>query len=191
MTYLFVKLINFNLSLPTKPIKLGFMNYYLKLFIFFLLICFPYFTFAEESFTSSFDIIKENEGLRLTAYRDSSTHGKKYCIGYGHTWNVKKGQTISKNKADKLLLYDIIIIRGQIDSLDLILTANQKDALVSFVYNVGITKFVDSKLYKVIKKNPHDKRVKYIMNEWVYCKGKKLNGLVKRRKQEYKLYSTK
>ncbi len=41
-------------------------------------------------------IIREFEGLRLTAYRCSSGI---WTIGYGHTSNVRKGDTITKDKA--------------------------------------------------------------------------------------------
>ena len=46
------------------------------------------------------NFVKSREGLRLKAYKCSAN---TLTIGYGHTKNVKPGQTITKQQADKYL----------------------------------------------------------------------------------------
>ena len=48
-------------------------------------------------------LIKKFEGCRLEAYKCS---GGVWTIGYGHTENVNEGDTITQEKADKLLKSD-------------------------------------------------------------------------------------
>lgn len=131
------------------------------------------------------DLIKRNEGLRLKAYR---CPGGIWTIGYGHTSGVRDGDVITKEQAEELLKKDIKEIEYKLNSLNLNLTQNQFDALVSFIFNVGWSNFKSSTLLKKIRINPDDPSIRYEFSRWVFANGKKLNGLIKRRNEEANLY---
>ncbi len=81
------------------------------------------------------DIIKKWEGLRLKAYLCPAGVP---TIGYGHTYNVKMGQTISVAQAELFLDHDYQDAEEQVLSLVKVpLTENQLGALTSFVFNLG------------------------------------------------------
>lgn len=130
-------------------------------------------------------LIKRFEGLRLKAYLCPAG---KPTIGYGHTKGVKLGDVITEEEAEQLLLEDLIVVENEINKHNLDINQNQFDALVSFVYNVGVGNFRTSTLLKKIKANPNDKTIANEFKRWVYSNGKRLPGLVKRREEEAKLY---
>ena len=130
-------------------------------------------------------LIKRFEGLRLKAYLCPAG---KPTIGYGHTKDVKLGDVITEKEAEQLLLEDLIVVENEINKHNLDINQNQFDALVSFVYNVGVGNFRTSTLLKKIKTDPNDKTIANEFKRWVYSNGKKLPGLVKRREEEAKLY---
>jgi len=65
---------------------------------------------------------------------------------------------------------------------------NQFDAVLSFVYNLGITNFKKSTLLKRINNNPNDHDIPYQFSRWNKAGGKVLLGLTRRRKEEAELY---
>lgn len=83
---------------------------------------------------SGLAIVKESEGLRLTAY----AIGDQWLIGYGHAAGAQPGMKISKAEAERLLLQDI---RRAEDAVRRLVTApvneNEFAALVSLAYNLG------------------------------------------------------
>lgn len=67
------------------------------------------------------------------------------------------------------------------------LTNGQFDALVSFAFNIGAGALQRSTLRrKVNNEDHHDASTEF--RKWVWAGGKKLNGLVKRRKAEAAMY---
>lgn len=134
---------------------------------------------------SLLDKIKEFEGF-LPSY--SSKLDGYPTIGYGHVGKVNYSQPISKEQAEVLLLLDVSNIEMQIDALHLGLSIERYEAVVDFVYNLGITNFKSSTLYRLMKKNPEDSRIKDEFQRWVYCNGKILEGLKKRRLWEAEHY---
>ena len=93
--------------------------------------------------------------------------------------------------ADKALEEDLVLRESMINSLDLTLTQNQFDALVSFCYNIGFTNLKGSTLLKDIKSKANCNEIKKQFNAWVYAKKKKLAGLIKRRESEAELFCSK
>lgn len=134
-------------------------------------------------------IIKKFEGLRLKAYRCPAGVP---TIGYGHTKGVKMGDTITSAKADELLREDVSEVERTLNQ-QMILTGiklrqGQYDALVSFVFNLGMGNLLKSTLWRIIRQNPDSKDVPAQFRRWVYAGGKVLQGLVVRREEEIKLY---
>ncbi len=129
-------------------------------------------------------LIKESEGFAEHAYKCPAG---KITIGYGSTFYqdgtpVKMGDTITPEKAEELLHWycdtQIKYPEG--------LNDNQKSAVCSLVYNIGVGAFERSQLKKAIEAR-NEKRIR---EEWTWYKanGKVLLGLVKRRQKELNLF---
>ena len=127
--------------------------------------------------------IKAFEGCRLTAYQDAAG---VWTIGYGHTKGVKPGDKISQYWADDYLRKDIEAVEAQIEKLDLTLSQPQLDALVSFVFNVGIGNLQNSTLLRYIREGRSENDIKRQWRQWVYAGNppRTMPGLIKRREWE-------
>lgn len=134
-------------------------------------------------------LIKKHEGFSENAYKCPAGI---WTIGYGNTkWEdgtpVKKGDTITKEKAEALLNHYLINhVRPKI--ADLQLTERQYEALESLIYNIGWTAFARSKCYKAIKAK--DWGTAFNNWDWISAGGKVLKGLIKRRAEEIALFFT-
>ena len=132
--------------------------------------------------------LKEFEGLRLVAYKPTKAE-RWYTIGYGHSaGDVRAGMRITEEKAEELLRRDLFFVERFINGIPKIKTQGQFDALVSFTYNVGIGNLKRSTLLKKIMHDAHVSEVQREFMKWVYSGGKKLDGLVKRRRWEAERY---
>ena len=129
--------------------------------------------------------LMEMEGLRLEAYEDAAGVP---TIGYGHTKNVRMGDKISEYWAKEMLREDIEEAEWQVKELGVAKTEGQLDALVSFVFNLGIERLKTSTLLKVIRNGGSMQQIKKEFKRWVYAGGKQLPGLVKRREWEAKRF---
>jgi lysozyme len=139
------------------------------------------------------DLIKSFEGLKLTAYKCSAGVP---TIGYGSTFYpdlkaVKMGDKLKNiQEAEELLKVTLIEFEKNVSALfyNVILNQNQFDALVSFAFNLGTGALAKSTLFKKAKINPNDKTISLEFAKWVNAGGKKLPGLIRRRKAESDLY---
>jgi lysozyme len=137
------------------------------------------------------DIIKKHEGLRLQAYLCPA---KVPTIGFGNTFyedgtRVKMGDRITRDRAEKLLLHVVEAFAVQVDRLVTSkLNANQRAALVSFAYNVGIGNLQRSTLLRKVNANPNDLTIRIEFMKWTKARGVVLRGLVVRRQDEANLY---
>lgn len=129
--------------------------------------------------------LKEFEGLRLTAYLDAAGVP---TIGYGHTGNVKLGDRISRYWAGEMLLEDVEQVEWAVKELGVARTQGQFDALVSFVFNLGISNLKGSTLLQKIREGASMSAIKREFKRWVYADGKPLKGLEKRRAWEAKRF---
>jgi GH24 family phage-related lysozyme (muramidase) len=136
------------------------------------------------------------EGFRAELYDDPAGH---CTIGYGHLVHrgkcdgsepaeFKKG--ITKKRALKLLQEDAASAAAAVEAkVTVPLNQQQFDALVSFVFNLGVGNFSSSTLLKVLNKKKYDE-VPEQLDRWVLAGGKRLQGLVNRRKAEGVLFTT-
>ena len=130
-----------------------------------------------------YNLIKQFEGLRLTAYRCPAG---KWTIGYGHTKGVKKGMYISEEVATHFLIEDVQRVEPTINSYDGIYhwTQNEFDALASFAFNCGI-----GNLKKLLKYGQRTKsQIADAILVYNKANGRVLRGLVRRRKAERELF---
>lgn len=128
------------------------------------------------------DLIKSFEGLRLKAYKPVATE-KYYTIGYGHYGaDVEKDMTITVERAEELLIQDLIRFERCVIALNRPFNQNQFDALVSFTYNCGAANL------KRLVANRTDAQIACAIPKYNKAGGKVLKGLVRRREAEQKLF---
>lgn len=132
------------------------------------------------------DLIKQFEGCRLTVYRCPAG---VLTIGYGHTGaDVKEGQTITQEQAEKFLRSDLVVHCNNVSGLVKVpLNQNQFDALVSFEYNIGYGNFKSSTLLRLLNQGDY-KGAAEQFKRWRYANGKVLSGLITRRQKEKDLF---
>jgi lysozyme len=131
------------------------------------------------------ELIKEFEELRLEAYLCPAG---VWTIGWGHTKGVKPGMKITEEQAEELLEEDMQEAIRVVERLNVDLSDNQYNALVSFVFNIGGSAFARSTIRRKILVNPNDKTIRAELMRWVYADGKMLKGLERRREEEAELY---
>ena len=139
--------------------------------------------------------IANHEGMILHLYNDSANHA---TIGVGHLVHYgpingcepeefKRG--ITKERAMEILRSDVITAENTVNKLVKVpLNQNQFDALVSFVFNIGETQFASSTLLSELNQRDYNS-VPSQLNRWVHGSGKKLPGLINRRRNEGDLFS--
>jgi lysozyme len=130
-------------------------------------------------------LVRQFEGCRLQAYLDSVGVP---TIGVGHTRSVKMGDHCSQEQADMWLSQDLEDAGAAVASLVKVpLTQGQFDALTSFVFNLGARRLATSTLLTLLNKGDYMGASGQFML-WVHAGGKVLDGLVKRRAAEAKLF---
>ncbi|QHM71296.1 lysozyme [Mixta intestinalis] len=130
-------------------------------------------------------LIKQFESCELMAYRCPAGI---LTIGYGHTYDVRAGDTCTPRQAELWLTEDCQVAELTIESnVTVPLNQNQFDALVSFVFNLGAGNFVKSTLLKKLNAGDYTGAAAEF-DRWVNAGGRKLPGLVKRRAAEKALF---
>lgn len=134
------------------------------------------------------ELIKLHEGHRLVAYPDPASGGEPWTIGYGSTHGVHPGMRITEAQAEEMLVADLEKFETFInDHVKVSLTQNQFDALVSLVYNIGMTNFLHSTVLRDL--NAGDKTGAanaFLM--WDRAAHHVVAGLHHRREDEKKLF---
>lgn len=85
-------------------------------------------------------LIKAFEGFRAKAAPLEGGGG--WVVGFGHVKSARKGVEIGRTDAEKLLIYDLIVVEDAInDHVFAPLSQNQFDALASLAFNIGPQRF--------------------------------------------------
>lgn len=134
-------------------------------------------------------LLRELEGCRLVAYPDPGSGAEPWTVGYGHTGaEVTPGLVISASQAEAWLRQDVATAEEAVDRLvpEAGLNRWQREALVSFCFNVGAGALADSSLRKRLLAGESAGRVlEEELPRWVKgADGVPLAGLVRRRQQE-------
>lgn len=150
--------------------------------------------FAEDKITrissKGVDLICSFEGLKLKAYDDGVG---VTTIGYGTTRypngkSVQYGDQCSIEQAKSYMQFDLNRFEQAVSrAIQVPLSQNQFDALVSLAYNIGINAFQNSTLLKRLN------TLDYIaagqqFDVWIKASGKTVQGLVNRRAVEKALF---
>lgn len=135
-------------------------------------------------------IIKAFEQCELEAYLDQ---GGIPTIGWGHTGpEVHLGLTWTQEHADAVLVQDVAMARYAVRNplnpkVFHDLTDNQREALTSFVFNIGAGKFASSTLVKLANQG-NIAAIPGQMLRWTHVNGVVSAGLERRRKAEVELF---
>lgn len=149
------------------------------------------------------DFIKSVEGVKNFVYADSAGLP---TIGVGHLLlpgelssgkinigdkSYKYHEGLPDNAIDGLLMRDLHIAQCDVNvHVKSELTQNQYNALVSFVFNVGVGAFRNSTLLKLLNTGDYD-AVPDQMRRWVFSAGRQIQGLKNRREREIELWNLK
>lgn len=132
------------------------------------------------------DFIARHEGLVLRAYRDVAGI---WTIGYGHTaaaggLKPKAGMTITKEQARDILMDDLRKFEARVEKTGAFKAQSPFDAAVSFDFNTGAIH--RASWVKAYRAGDFALTRKGLM-QWVKAGGRKVQGLVNRRKAEVAL----
>lgn len=129
------------------------------------------------------ELIKSFEGCQLTAYRCPANI---LTIGWGRTSGVYEGMVISQAQADQFLFEDVQRFVNAVNQYQARFNFNQNefDALVSFTYNCGAGSLANVMSCCNTKQEIAEECKLYNRSST----GQILNGLVRRREEEYKLF---
>lgn len=135
-------------------------------------------------------LITSFEDLKLKAYDDGVG---VWTIGYGTTIypnsvSVKKGDSCTLEQAKSFFQHDLRRFQTAVnDAVNIPLSQNQFDALVSLAYNIGTNAFKTSTLVKYLNALDYKAAADQFL-VWNKAGGSVLKGLVRRREAERALF---
>lgn len=132
------------------------------------------------------DFIEQWEGFRETAYLCPAG---VLTIGFGHTGSdVKEGQVVTYKEAYDMLLEDLKrYASGLAAWVNVKVTEGQYIALLSLAFNVGVGAVAKSTLLRLLNAGDIEAAGDEFL-KWTYAAGRELPGLVRRRREERKLF---
>lgn len=141
------------------------------------------------------EFVASFEGFRPQMYNDPANHA---TIGFGHLIHTGPingnepaafTQSITRDQALALLRDDLKNAESIVTRLvSVSLRQHQFDSLVSFAFNIGRGNFGDSDLLARLNQDEFN-AVPGEMNRWIFGNGQRLEGLVRRREREGRLFS--
>jgi len=156
---------------------------------------------ANPMFASAENLIKKWEtGGNINRYLDAYLDPVGIpTIGFGSIYNydakrkVQLGDKIDVDTAIRWMRIEMGRIEPKIKALIKVpINNNQLNALISFVYNVGIGAFRDSTLLRLLNQGKPKSEVAAQFDRWIFGTKNgqriRLEGLVRRRKDEKELF---
>ena len=136
------------------------------------------------------DLIKTHEPFLGEAQR----RGRRWLVGYGHSAAAKEGVTLSRENAELLLIYDVLLAEQAVEAaVGADLPAPMRDALVSFAASVGANAFKVSDVARLTRAGKQ-REAAAALETWVRAEeGGRLvvsERLVRRRAAEKALFLT-
>jgi len=147
-------------------------------------------------------LIRGEEGRRLDVYRDPGAGA--WTVGDGHL--VLASDSVMRNgvllklhpfgpvkeitaaEADKFFNNDTTIATHAVDdAVKVLLTSNQRAALISLVFNIGVTAWNKSTILRKINAGDFPGAANEF-SRWIYDNGVIVDGLVTRRERERTLF---
>lgn len=129
--------------------------------------------------------IASHEGFSDTAYIPIA--GDVPTIGFGSTEGVQLGDKITVPEALERLHRDVGNAESAIGlCVTVPLSQGEYDAFTSLAFNIGTTAFCSSTLVRKLNGGDYEGACQEI-RKWVYSDGRKVQGLVNRREDEYRM----
>lgn len=139
---------------------------------------------------TAISLIQQFEGCRLDAYPDPGTGGDPWTIGWGSTGpGIAKGVSWTQAQADARFAEDVARFAQSVNTAigDATTTDNQRAAMISLAYNIGVTAFRNSTLLRMhCAGNYAGARAQFL--RWNQAGGHVMAGLTRRRTAEAELY---
>jgi lysozyme len=131
------------------------------------------------------DLIKKYEDFSPCPY---SRPAGLLTIGYGHViLPEEEWQHVTEEEGEELLRADLAKAEHAVlRNIQVPLRDHQFDALVSFTFNLGGGALQRSTLRSKINNGDEDITSEFL--RWIWCKGRKLAGLIARRREEAMLW---
>lgn len=128
-----------------------------------------------------YDLTLPSEGLVLSPYSDP-VGLKTACVGHLYTKTDKVKAKYTEEECMKIFAEDYKKHRSELDKVVKVEYASEweHEALTDFTFNNGIGNVKSSTLLSLVNQGKH-KEACTQLTRWVFAKGKKLAGLVKRR----------
>lgn len=131
------------------------------------------------------DLLEQLEAFSEHPYKDI---GGVDTIGYGTVMHPDTPAHMTPAIAEMYLLQATDVTEHALTGLiKVLLNQNQYDALVIFVYNIGVHAFAQSTMLKLINQNDLNGAAQQFVR-WVYAKGHPSAGLLHRRNIEKDLF---
>lgn len=138
---------------------------------------------------AGYELIRRFEGYSPLPYKDVAG---KLTIGVGHLIlpHEKFDNPLLPHEADALLRADAADTQAGVNRRVVVkLKQNQFDALASFTFNLGEGNLKRSTLLARVNEQRHDDVPGELM-KWVNAGGVRVEGLVRRRQEEGKVYAS-
>ncbi len=142
------------------------------------------------------EIVEGFEGFSAKVYPDPGTHGAPWSQGFGSTRDIHgrpltpHSPAISTVQARALLVRDLADAAADVSrDVKVALNDNQRSALISLVYNIGVTAFAGSDLLRLLNAGNFAGAANQFL-VWNRGGGRVMPGLVARRAAERKLFTT-
>jgi lysozyme len=133
------------------------------------------------------NLIKNFEGFRPAKYSCAAGYP---TIGYEHRLTKDEKYTnVCQSEAEEILMNDLLKFEKIVlKYINVNLSDNQFDALVSFTFNLGPAALQRSTLRQKINNMDYEDAKEEFL-KWTYAGGRRLSGLLKRRWAESLLFS--
>lgn len=123
-----------------------------------------------------------HEGYKSNAYQDVKG---VYTVGYGQADGVKKGDVTDPVRALVKLEQSLDEhANGMVQCIHVPISQGEYDAYLDFTYNVGVSAFCHSTLNKKLNSMDYAGACKELL-KWDTAGGQVVQGLLKRRTEEY------
>lgn len=134
------------------------------------------------------EFVKGWERLKLRSSEDPLVPGI-FDVGYGHViHHSEHPKTITREQAHEWLVGVLNDIDEQVRAMVTVpLADNEREALISFAYNVGVKALGNSTLLAMLNSGDYEGAAKQF-GRWNKANGKMVMGLVKRRVAERDIF---
>jgi lysozyme len=144
--------------------------------------------------------ISKWEGLKARKY---ICPAGKPTIGVGHLLTAEELRTgfikignekidwrkgLTWDQVDDLLSQDLVRFESAVNSANMIMSQHEFDALVSLSFNIGVSAFKRSTLYKILLEKRREE-IPAQIKRWNRAGGQVMKGLIRRRNAEIELFN--